>query len=79
MTPAQCKMARTGLGISASLLAIESGVSRVTIARYESTRPIASDSVDKIRSALESMGAIFTMKAGRVAVSVPNALLPVPE
>lgn len=72
MTPNQCKMARVGLGLSAENLSEKSGVSRVTIARFESGNPVASASVDAILAALADAGAGFTKRAGRVGVTVPE-------
>lgn len=72
MTPTQCKMARVGLGLSADSLSEKSGVSRVTIARFESGNAVASASVDAILKALTVAGADFTRRAGRIGVSVPE-------
>ena len=65
-------MARVGLGLSADNLSEKSGVSRVTIARFESGNAVASTSVDAITNALTDAGADFTRKAGRVGVTVPE-------
>ena len=72
MTPNQCKMARVGLGLSADNLSERSGVSRVTIARFESGNPVAAASVAAIMSALADAGAGFSRKAGRIGVTVPE-------
>lgn len=72
MTPNQCKMARVGLGLSADNLSERSGVSRVTIARFESGNPVAAASVAAILSALADAGATLTRKAGRIGVTVPE-------
>lgn len=72
MTPIQCKMARMGLGWLADDLAKASGLTRVTIARFESGHPMAPASIDKMRTALEAAGADFTRRAGRVGVTVPE-------
>lgn len=72
MTPIQCKMARVGLGLSAEILSEKSGVSRVTIARFESGNPVAAASADAIAKALADAGADFTRRAGRVGVTVPE-------
>lgn len=72
MTPTQCKMARVGLGLSADNLSKTSGVSRVTIARFESGNPVAEASVSAILAALSAAGADFTRRAGRVGVTVPE-------
>jgi transcriptional regulator with XRE-family HTH domain len=65
-------MARTGLGISADDLSQKSGVSRVTIARLESGKPVADASVAAVAKALADAGADFTHRAGRVGVTVPE-------
>ena len=72
MTPNQCKMARVGLGLSAENLSERSGVSRVTIARFESGNPVAAASVAGIMAALADAGAGFSRKAGRIGVTVPE-------
>lgn len=65
-------MARTGLGISADELSQKSGVSRVTIARLESGKPVADASVTAVAKALADAGADFSRRAGRVGVTVPE-------
>lgn len=72
MTPTQCKMARVGLSWSADQLSEKCGVSRITIARFESGKAVAEASVDAIHAALEAAGADFTRKAGKVGVAVPD-------
>lgn len=72
MTPKQCKMARVGLGLSADSLSEKSGVSRVTIARFESGNQVAALSIEAIAKGLTSAGADFTRKAGRVGITVPE-------
>lgn len=72
MTPTQCKMARMGLNWLANDLAKASGLTRVTIARFESGHPMAPASVEKMRAALEAAGADFTRKAGKIGVAVPE-------
>lgn len=71
MTPTQCKMARMGLSWLADDLAKASGLTRVTIARFESGHPMAPTSIEKMREALETAGAGFTQKPGRIGVTVP--------
>lgn len=71
MTPTQCKMARMGLGWLANDLAKASGLTRVTIARFESGHPMAPSSIEKMRQALEDAGADFMRKSGKVGVAVP--------
>lgn len=72
MTPMQCKMARMGLGWHADDLAKAAGLTRVTIARFESNHPMAPASIEKMRAALEAAGADFIRRAGRIGVAVPE-------
>lgn len=72
MTPTQCKMARVGLAWSADQLSEKCGISRITIARFESGQPVATASIEAIHAALQSAGADFTRKAGKVGVAVPE-------
>ena len=72
MTPTQCKMARVGLSWSADHLSEKCGVSRITIARFESGLAVAAASIEAIRAALDAAGADFTRKAGKIAVAVPE-------
>lgn len=65
-------MARMGLGWHANDLARESGLTRVTIARFESGHPMAPSSIEKMRNALVEAGADFMRRAGRVGVTVPE-------
>ena len=65
-------MARVGLAWSADQLSEKCGVSRITIARFESGKAVADASVDAIRAALLSAGADFSRKAGKVGVAVPE-------
>ncbi|WP_353772060.1 helix-turn-helix transcriptional regulator [Sphingopyxis sp.] len=61
-----------GLGWHANDLARESGLTRVTIARFESGHPMAPSSIEKMRNALVEAGADFMRRAGRVGVTVPE-------
>lgn len=72
MTPTQCKMARTGLGLRAADLAARSNLTRETVARFERGDKMADASVEAMRAALEAAGADFTRRAGRVGVTVPE-------
>ncbi|ALH80392.1 hypothetical protein AN936_08430 [Sphingopyxis macrogoltabida] len=72
MTPAQCKMARAGLSWSADHLSEKCGISRITIARFESGLAVAAASIEAIHAALNAAGADFTRKAGKIAVAVPD-------
>jgi transcriptional regulator with XRE-family HTH domain len=65
-------MARVGLSWSADHLSGKCGVSRITIARFESGQAVAAASVDAIHAALNAAGADFTRKSGKVGVAVPD-------
>jgi len=72
MTPTQSRMARAALQWSLPDLAEQSGVSRITCARFETGKAVASASVDAMRVALVEAGADFSHKAGRIGVTVPE-------
>ena len=65
-------MARMGLSWLANDLAKASGLTRVTIARFESGHPMAPASIEKMRAALEAAGANFSHRKGKVGVEVPE-------
>jgi len=65
-------MARMGLIWLANDLAKASGLTRVTIARFESGHPMSPASIEKMRAALEAAGVEFTRKAGRIGVTIPE-------
>lgn len=50
----QCRMARAALKWSFEDLAEASGVSRITIARFESGKSVSATSVDAMRKAMEA-------------------------
>ena len=60
ITPAQCRMARAGLGWSETQLALAVGVSLSTLSRFETgkarTQPAT---VEAIQRALEAAGVVF--------------------
>lgn len=61
ITPAQCRMARAALRIGVRDLAAKSGVSAMTITRFENEASGGqSETLRKIQSALEEMGVEFT-------------------
>ncbi|WP_416385468.1 helix-turn-helix domain-containing protein [Tsuneonella sp. CC-YZS046] len=68
----QCKMARAALSWSAKDLAEAAGLTRVTVARFESSQPIDQKSLSAMKVALEAAGAHFSHRGGRVGVSVPE-------
>lgn len=65
-------MARAALKWSFEDLAEAAGVSRMTVARFESGKDIAGDSLEAMQAALESHGVQFGRKAGRLSVSAPD-------
>jgi len=65
-------MARGALKWSFEDLAKAAGVSRMTVARFESGKDIAGDSLEAMQTALEAQGVQFGRKAGRLSVSVPE-------
>ena len=73
MTVTQCKMARAGLGWSAADLADKAGLTRETVARFESGAKLADASIAAVRRALEDAGADFLQISGKVGVAVPEA------
>lgn len=65
-------MARAGLKWSAHDLARSSGLGYATVARFESGRDIAAESIAKMEAALREAGADFSARAGRIGVAVPE-------
>lgn len=72
MDATQCRMARTGLNLSAVDLAKLAGIGYATVARFETGANIAADSREKLEKALLDAGAQFSARAGRVGVTVPE-------
>lgn len=72
MNAKQSKMARAGLGWSASDLANAAGLGYATVARFESGGTVADGSREEMRKALEKAGAQFTQRGGRIGASVPD-------
>ena len=64
MTPAQCRMARAGLGLGVRELADAAKVSTNTVTRFEKGEPLKERTVDAIRAALESAGVQFIEENG---------------
>lgn len=65
ITPVQCKMARTALGLGVRDLAEISGVSAITITRFENGASSGyATTLDKITKALEAAGVIFIAENG---------------
>lgn len=65
-------MARAGLQWSLDDLAAAASVSRMSCIRFEGGSSVAPDTVAAIVSALETAGADFTRRAGKVGVAVPS-------
>ena len=59
MTAAQCRMARTGLGLSNADLAARASVGVNTVSRFEQGSDARGSSIDAMQRALEEAGAIF--------------------
>lgn len=65
ITPVQCKMARTALGLGVRDLAKIAGVSAMTITRFENSSTSGyATTLDKITRALENAGVIFIAENG---------------
>lgn len=72
MDATQCRMARVGLNISGRDFAKLAGIGYATLARFESGSDIHPETKAKIEAALETAGAEFSARGGRVGVSVPT-------
>ena len=64
-------MALAALRWTLDELAARSGVPRITVARFQSGKPVAAESVENIRKAMAEAGIIFERRADRQIVSVP--------
>lgn len=65
ITPAQCRMARAALAIGVRELAALADVSSMTVTRFENGRSAGyPETLQKVRSALESAGVIFVEENG---------------
>lgn len=70
IAPAQLRAARAWLGWSQDELALKSGVSKHSIARYEQGRSIAyDDTLAKLKSALEAAGINFHFDGATKGIS----------
>lgn len=77
MTPAQCRMARSGLSIGVRELAEAAGVSTNTITRFEKGEILKPRTINAIKGALEAAGVTFTSdKDGDqgVIINIENGL-----
>ena len=64
MTPAQCRMARSGLSLGVRELAEAAQVSTNTITRFEKGEELRPRTVEAIRAALEAAGVEFIAENG---------------
>ena len=64
MTPSQCRMARSGLGLGVRNLADLAKVSTNTISRLERGEELRAGTIAAIRTALESAGVEFIDENG---------------
>lgn len=64
LTPAQCKMARAGLGMGIRELAERAQVSTNTVSRFETGEELKSRTVAALQAALEAAGVIFIDENG---------------
>ena len=64
MTPAQCKMARAGLGLGVRDLAKLADVSTNTVTRLERGEDLYPRTIEAIRTALETAGVEFIAENG---------------
>ena len=64
MTPAQCKMARAGLGLGIRELAEQAQVSTNTVSRFEAGEELKGRTVTALQAALEAAGVIFIEQNG---------------
>ena len=67
----QCKMARAALGWSRADLGAASGITGRTVARFEDGEPVAPQSVQAMRHALEANGVLFVDNGTLAGAVVP--------
>lgn len=72
MTPTQSRMALAALRWTLDEFAVRSGVPRITVARYQSGKPVAAESVTAMEAALNEAEVRFDRKSTRLIVSVPE-------
>lgn len=70
MTPAQCRMARAALEISAAELAKEAKVSLATLIRYEAGKMRGTKTLPPVRRVLEAAGCVFLREEASRGVGV---------
>lgn len=71
MTLTQSRMALAALRWTLDELAANSGVSRITVARFQSGKGASAASIAAMQSAMEAAGVLFEQKSSRLVVSVP--------
>lgn len=76
MNATQCRMARCGLGWKSQELAKRAGVSYPSVHRFESGQSVAEDTRDNLERALSGAGVRFSVRAGRIGVTVPDRVEP---
>ncbi len=64
MTPAQCKMARAGVGWGVRDLAGAADVAASTVSRFEAGQNINLHSLNAMKTALEDAGVLFIPENG---------------
>ena len=72
MTPTQSRMALAALRWTLDEFAVRSGVPRITIARFQSGKSVAAESVAAMEAALYKAEVRFDQKLSRLIVSVPK-------
>lgn len=72
MNVAQCRMARAGLRWSLDDLAKASGISRASVARFESGASVQPETIEALRAALVREGVAFINGGKRLGVEVPR-------
>ena len=72
MDKRQCKMGRAALEWNAKRLADEAGLGSATVARFELGRPVATETITRMQSAMEAAGVQFSRKDAFLVVSVPE-------
>lgn len=73
MNVLQCKMARAGLEWTLDDLAAQSGVSRRTIAKFETGGNVLPENVEALRQCLAAAGVEFVNGGKRLGVTVPRS------
>lgn len=72
MNPAQCRMARAGLGLTVAALGNLAGVRIMTISKFERGGRILPETVEALRACLVAQGVEFINGGKAVGVRVPR-------